>query len=54
MVEEGLRGLVSSVECIIGLDVMGREGIFGVNKSFMGDEYRGYRSDTKYFSDGGF
>lgn len=53
MVEEGPRGLAGSVECIIGLDVMGREGTPGVNKSLMGDEHRGHRPDTKHLSDGG-
>lgn len=51
--EEGPGGLASSVECILGLDVIGWQGTPGVNDSLVGDECRGHRANAKHLSDGG-
>lgn len=46
-------GLASRVDCIIGLDVFGREGTPGISVSLVGYEHWGHRPDAKHLSDGG-
>lgn len=49
----GPGGLASSVECILGLDINGLEGIPGVHDSLVGDERRGHGANAKHLPDGG-
>lgn len=51
--EEKRGGLASNVECIIGLDVIGKEGTPGVNESLVWEERSCHGPNAKHLSDGG-